>query len=181
MSLQLSSKFEEAVRLMSKWMPTAEETPRKPVLFHGVRVGTYLYDNGYSEDIVIAGLLHDILEDTDITEKELEESFGSNVLKLVQASTKNKFLPKDEQIDELIKRCAANGKDALIVKSADILDSFKWYTSQNNTNELSYCSNNTELIFNYKDNKFSDTIFTELTIWNDKSKALLASLKQSSK
>jgi (p)ppGpp synthase/HD superfamily hydrolase len=134
----------------------------------------YLYENNYSEDVVIAGVLHDILEDTSVTSEELREEFGGTVLKLVAASTKDNSI-KDglEKTNELIKRCVESGEDALIVKSADILDSFKWYSSQNNESEIAYCMRNANAIFEYKPEHFSDKIFNELKMWQNKYSALI--------
>ena len=168
MTLSLNIEFEKAVRLLSKYMPVADETTRKPVLFHGLRVGIYLYERGYSEDIVLAGVLHDILEDTEITQEELREEFGHTVTKLVQASTKDDSVAKEEKTEELIKRCVNNGQDALIIKAADILDSFKWYSGQNNKGEIEYCMKNANTIFKYKPDDFNDPIFEELKTWQNK-------------
>jgi hypothetical protein len=44
-------KFEDAMRLLVSHFP--KET-KKPALFHSMRVGTYLWNNNYSEDIQIA-------------------------------------------------------------------------------------------------------------------------------
>lgn len=168
MSLSLNIEFEKAIRLLSKYMPVADETTRKPVLFHGLRVGIYLYERNYSEDIILAGVLHDILEDTEITQEELRAEFGDTVTKLVQASTKDDSVAKEEKTEELIKRCVSNGQDALIVKAGDILDSFKWYNSQNNKGEIEYCMKNANAIFTHKPTDFNDPIFTELETWQRK-------------
>ena len=146
----------------------ANETSRKPVLFHGLRVGMYLYEHSYSQDIILAGLLHDILEDTQITLEELRVGFGETVTKLIQASTKDDSIIKEERTEELIKRCVGNGENALIVKAADILDSFKWYDSQNNKSEIEYCMKNANAIFKYKPDNFTDPIFEELKGWQTK-------------
>lgn len=168
MSLLLNIEFEKAIRLLSKHMPVSDETTRKPTLFHGIRVGVYLYERKYSENIVLAGILHDVLEDTEITQDELKLLFGDIVTKLVQASTKDNSVTKEERTDELIRRCVSNGLDALIIKTADILDSFKWYDGQNNKEEIQYCMNNTNAIFKYKPNTFNDPIFIELETWQKK-------------
>src|SRR5262245_59361466 len=128
---------EKALRLLAAHMPPSEEGSRKPILFHDIRVGVYLYENGYSENIVLGGLLHDALEWSSISEKLLQDEFGGEITRLVKASTKDDSITdKEEKINELIKRCVDNGQDALIVKAADILDSFKWYSQQKNTDEL---------------------------------------------
>ncbi len=169
MSNQLALSFEKAARLLSQSMPVADESTKKPTLFHGLRVGMYLYENKYREDIVVAGVLHDVLEDTVVTSDELQKLFGDDVLRLVEASTKDDSI-KDglEKTNELIKRCSTSGEDALIVKSADILDSFKWYSSQNNEGEIAYCVRNANAIFEYKPEHFKDKIFDELKMWREK-------------
>ncbi len=169
MSKLLNVKFEKAVRLLVEHFPPSDESSRKPVLFHDIRVGVYLYEHGYSEDIVLAGLLHDAIEWSSATEQMLQDEFGENVVKLVLASTKDDSITdKHEKTAKLIKRCADNGQDALIVKTADILDSFKWYASQDNKDELGYCMRNANAIFKFKPDDFDDKIFDELKVWQDK-------------
>ncbi len=160
---QLNIEFEKGLRLLSAHMPISDENTRKPVFFHDVRVGAYLYENHYSREIVLAGLLHDTLEFSDITEQMLRDEFGDVVLKLVQASTKDDSIQdKEEKTKELIRRCVENGEDALIVKAADILDSFKFYTATKNEDQIEYCMRNARAIYEFMPPTFSDRIFTEL-------------------
>lgn len=169
MTKSLNIKFEKAVRLLVEHFPVSDETSRKPVLFHDIRVGVYLYEHGYSEDVVLAGVLHDTLEWSSATQGMLKDEFGDNVLRLVLASTKDDSITeRGKKTTELITRCVSNGQDALIVKTADILDSFKWYTSQNNEDQLKYCMRNANAILKYKPDDFTDKIFTELKAWQDR-------------
>jgi len=165
----LNIKFEKAVRLLVEHFPVSDESSRKPVLSHDIRVGVYLYNNEYSEDIVLAGLLHDAIEWSRATEQMLRDEFGDNVVKLVLASTKDDLIiDKQEKTNELIKRCVSNGEDALIIKTADIIDSFNWYASQDSKRELGYCMRNANAIFKFKPNNFNDKIFDELKTWQEK-------------
>ncbi len=169
MSKSLNLKFEKSVRLLVEHFPVSDESSRKPVLFHDIRVGVYLYERGYSEDIVLAGLLHDAIEWSSATEEMLRAEFGDNVVKLILASTKDDSITdKHEKTNELIQRCVDNGQDALIVKTADIIDSFKWYSSQDNEGQLSYCMRNANAIFKFKSDDFDDEIFVELKKWQQK-------------
>jgi len=52
----------------------------KPAIPHLLRVGEYLFKKGFGGEVVTAGLLHDVLEWSSVTEKELEEKFGKRVL-----------------------------------------------------------------------------------------------------
>ena len=77
---------------------------------------------------VVAGLLHDCLEDTNCTEKEIEEKFGSTVLNICVGlskveSIKNARLKNAEESENLRKMLLTLGKDARVafVKLADRL------------------------------------------------------------
>lgn len=119
----LNLELEKAIRLLTKFAPVSDEKSRKPILPHDVRVGIYLYENGYLREIILAGILHDTIEFTGISNEMLKKEFGDEVLRLVLASTKDDSITdKFARTDELIKRCVANGQDALIVKTADTID-----------------------------------------------------------
>ena len=156
-------KLEKAVQLLTKHFHPDDENSRKPVLPHDIRVAAYLSENDYSDEVVLAGLLHDAIEWSDLTEQILRDAFGDKVVKLVLACTKDDSIKdSDEKIEELIKRCARNGQDALIVKTADILDSYEHYTKTNNKDELEYCRKNAGAILEYKPENFDDPIFNKL-------------------
>ena len=157
------------MRLLAKYMPPSDENSRKPILFHNIRVGVYLYENDYKSEIVLAGVLHDTIEWSGASEQILKSEFGNNVFRLVLANTKNSLIKDEEKIiDELIQRCVQNGQDALIIKTADIIDSFKWYAEQNNIEELQYCIRNANAISKFKPDNFNDKIFSELRNWQAK-------------
>ena len=157
----MEKKIEEAIRCIVHYFPKAEDLI-KPTIFHSIRVWMYLYDNWYSEDICVAWILHDTLEDTDISEEEIEQNFWTNVLKIVKANTQNDALPKEERKDELIKRCAELSEDALIVKCADIIDNFWYWWRQNRDDEKERCLKLANLIKKYKLDSYEDIIFSKL-------------------
>lgn len=171
---KLDIEFEKAVRMMVEHMAVSSESTRKPKLAHGIRVGTYLYENGYSRDIVLAGFLHDMLEMTEVDEELIRSEFGDEVLRLVKSSTKDDTITDgEEKIIELVKRCIANGEEALIIKAADILDSFKFYTAIGNQDELGYCMRHANAIFEHKPDTFQDKIFSLLKQWQEKYKDII--------
>jgi len=158
-------EFEKALRMLVTHFPVSYEGSRKPILFHVVRVGTYLYENKYSRDAVLAGLLHDALEWSGITDELIRAEFGETVLQLVKANTKDRSIENsDERIEDLAKRAAEAGRDALIIRAADTLDSFKHYTKTNNLSELDYCRKNAQAIFKFKPTNFIDGVFEELSL-----------------
>lgn len=58
--------------------------------------------------LVASALLHDTLEDTPVTFKELENEFGENVANGVFALTRNAKLEKDKQIPDCINKLKSN-------------------------------------------------------------------------
>ncbi|MFA6159590.1 MAG: HD domain-containing protein [Parcubacteria group bacterium] len=165
MKISIDIEFEKAVRILAKYLPMSEENSRKPILFHDIRVGVYLYENNYSREIILAGVLHDALEFSEITQDLFKKEFGEEVLKLIKANSKDRTIKdSDERIEELIKRCAETGEEALIVKTADTLDSFKHYTATKNQSELEYCRKTISAIFKYKPESFKDPIFEKLKL-----------------
>lgn len=117
---------ENAIRLLTIAYPT--EKQKKPSLFHSMRVGSYLFLDWYSEEICVAGLLHDSLEDTPISENVIRTEFGEWVLGAVKANSKNPNVPKEDVLIDIVRRCIAHSEWALIVKSADVLDNFAYYS-----------------------------------------------------
>jgi (p)ppGpp synthase/HD superfamily hydrolase len=120
--LVMDSAIEKAITFLVTADSTSGHNP-KPVIVHSIRVGFYLFKKEYSEPIVLAGILHDILEDTKVTGKDLEKAFGEQVTKLVKANSFNVGI-KDyqERYQNVFERCRSTGKEAIIVKAADILD-----------------------------------------------------------
>ena len=158
----IENNFEIGIRILCEYMPNDDELS-KPTLFHSIRTGTYLYEKGYEENIVLAGLLHDIIEDSEISEQKIEKEFGKIVLELILANSKNKSIEyQADRIDELIKRCISTGEKALIVKAADIIDNFKYFRKINNSDGINYCIRNAKTVIQNKPDNFNDKIFGEL-------------------
>src|SRR3989338_7540945 len=66
-----------------------------PYITHLVATAFTLMDYTDDEDVIIAGLLHDTLEDTDYTIDELQEDFGGRVREIVEAVTEPKSTPEN--------------------------------------------------------------------------------------
>jgi guanosine-3',5'-bis(diphosphate) 3'-pyrophosphohydrolase len=64
-----------------------------PYVTHPLAVAQIIVGLKMDEDSIIAALLHDVLEDTEITAEQLREWFGEDVLSLVEGVTKMRFPP----------------------------------------------------------------------------------------
>lgn len=68
---------------------------------------------------VQVALLHDTIEDTFTTYKEIEENFGSEVAEGVMALTKDEGLPRESQVADSLQRIRKLRKEVWAVKLAD--------------------------------------------------------------
>ena len=115
-------EVEEAIVFLVTRMLESGHNP-KPVILHSVLMGVNLYNHNYELDIVKAAILHDIIEDSDTSIVEIEERFGEKVAEIVQATTFNPAVgDRAAQGNECIQRCLKYGREALIVKAADMLE-----------------------------------------------------------
>ncbi|MEI3535491.1 MAG: HD domain-containing protein [Bacilli bacterium] len=71
----------------------------KPYITHSFSVAMELAKNGANDELICAGLLHDTIEDGDVTPDELKREFGEEVLRLVLFDTENKKLSWKERKD----------------------------------------------------------------------------------
>ncbi|MCH7492097.1 HD domain-containing protein [Patescibacteria group bacterium] len=100
-------------------------------VIHCVRAALWLIQEGVNDiNIIIATILHDSLEDTSITEKEIKKLFGDDVLKLVVGVTRPRA-NNETEADKLTTKPAnyqkilnSDGRIRLI-KTADLLDNMR--------------------------------------------------------
>lgn len=98
-------------------------------ILHPTEVAKILIDMKMDTDSIVAGILHDIVEDTFITLADIEYSFGESAARLVDGVTKLKNLPNGtKQQDESIRKMMlAMSKDlrVIIIKLADRLHNMR--------------------------------------------------------
>lgn len=119
--------FEFAYQLHSEQYRASGE----PYIAHPVAVAGLLRDLGGNSTMMAAGLLHDVVEDTDVTPDEIESIFGAEVRHLVEGVTKLSkfnFSSKTERQAENFRRMfLAMAKDirVIVVKLADRLHNMR--------------------------------------------------------
>ncbi|MBR2187138.1 MAG: bifunctional (p)ppGpp synthetase/guanosine-3',5'-bis(diphosphate) 3'-pyrophosphohydrolase [Lachnospiraceae bacterium] len=104
----------------------------EPYIIHPLSTATILADLEMDKETIVAGLLHDVVEDTIMTKEDLEREFGSDVAELVDGVTKLSKLKYhgnrvEFQADNLRKMFLAMAKDirVIIIKLADRLHNMR--------------------------------------------------------
>lgn len=99
--------------------------PDVPLYIHSQRVETLLRETGHDDTTCLAGLLHDILEDSDTTAEELSSmGFDDEVITLVQLCSHDKEIENKDLrwMHMIIGLVEAKNKKAWAIKIADVLD-----------------------------------------------------------
>lgn len=92
-----------------------------PYITHPLAVALSLARAGCAEDVVIAGLLHDVVEDTSVTLEEVRERFGAGVAGIVAACTEDKRLPWEDRKARMLETLTHAPLAVKLVACADKL------------------------------------------------------------
>ena len=103
----------------------------EPYIIHPVDVAYTIADLGLDEKTICAALLHDIVEDTDVTYEDIKNEFGEEIAEMVDGVTKLKQIQyasiEEHQVENYRKMFLAMGKDirVIIIKLADRLHNMR--------------------------------------------------------
>ncbi len=102
--------------------------PYIPAYIHSLRVEQLLKDHGLSDEVCLAGLLHDIIEDSKTTEVELAaEGFPEDVIRLIKLCSHDKTIVNRDLrwMLMIVGLVRADNPAAWSIKIADVLDNLK--------------------------------------------------------
>ena len=126
-----SQKIKKAVSFADQAHQGQFRKSGEPFIIHPINVGMILASLKMDADTIIAGLLHDVVEDCDISLAEVRKEFGRNVSKLVDGMTKllqlDEKLKDQSQAEYFQKMALATAEDVrvVIIKLADRLHNLK--------------------------------------------------------
>jgi len=127
-NLDLITLYAKAVVLANKRHDgQTRKVNGEPFVTHPLRVSEIVLQNFKEhqevETMRLVAVLHDLLEDTNTTEQELEQIFGKKVSEMVKALSENKSLPtRKESYAEYLGRLIIAEDSVKIIKLCDIQD-----------------------------------------------------------
>ncbi|MFA6520313.1 MAG: RelA/SpoT family protein [Candidatus Paceibacterota bacterium] len=130
----LNKKEEELIRKAYAYAAKAHEGQKRmsgePYFIHAHEVAKILVKLEMDTQTIAAGLLHDVLEDTKITEEEIKKEFGDDILFLIKGVTKLgtlKYRGHERHVESLRKFFIAMANDlrVVIIKFADRLHNLR--------------------------------------------------------
>jgi (p)ppGpp synthase/HD superfamily hydrolase len=96
------------------------EADDAPFVMHPIEVATILHEAGYPDDVIAAGALHDVLENTETRPRDIANRFGPRVALLVTAVTENSAIENEADRKAALRfQVARAGEKAAAVFAAD--------------------------------------------------------------
>jgi len=141
-----AEKVRKAYAYAAKAHEGQKRSSGEPFIIHPVEVALILMELGLDVDTVVAGILHDVIEDTGVTLQQLEGEFGADIAKLVDGVTKLSRIEykskEEQQLESLRKMFVAMAKDirVIIIKLADRLHNLRTleYVDEEKQREKAY-------------------------------------------
>ena len=118
-------QIEAAYRLAEEKHREQKRSSGEPYIIHPLSVAAILVGLGMDSQSVMAGRLHDVVEDTDCTLEDIQKQFGKEVALLIDGVTKLGKIPyssrEEQQAENLRKMLMAMAEDirVIIIKFAD--------------------------------------------------------------
>ena len=117
-------RYAEAVLYTIRKHASQTRRDGSPYIAHPLRVAESLRSIGGIDDmdVILAGLMHDLIEDTDCEWANIASRFGERVADLVAVLSGDMRLPKPERRQEVVDRIRTASDQAKAVRLADRLD-----------------------------------------------------------
>ena len=101
-----------------------------PYIIHPVHVAILLMRHDFPEEVIVAALLHDVVEDTTVTVEELARDFGPEVARLVAAVSEQKLegtelLPWRHRKEAQLAHLKSADRHIAAIKTADALHNLR--------------------------------------------------------
>lgn len=143
------SVLQDAIVFAVSAFQQSQKKKKKPVIFHSLRIGFWLYEQGYNQEVVAGAFLHDVVETYQTNLLLIKDRFGGRVAKIVDALTVNESI-KDPltRYRDSIERCLDVGEEALVIRAGDLLENINRAIESKQINKLELQYKKIDLLVN---------------------------------
>ncbi len=125
------NQIEEAIEIAAEaHQGQYRKGTRIPYITHPYAVGVILMEAGCTEAVIIAGILHDTIEDTHLTLDFIQKRFGKHIAHIVDGCSENKALRWRARKTERIEALSAASPEVCTVTCADKLHNLRTIISE---------------------------------------------------
>ncbi len=111
---------EKALRLaVAAHKEQVRKSDGSPYVVHPIMVGNLLKEQGFSEEVIAAAIVHDVLEDTAVTRDELANALGEEVTQIVEGVSEDTSLEWEARKEAYAHAVAAASESIKAVSVAD--------------------------------------------------------------
>lgn len=96
-----------------------------PYIFHPLEAAIIVAHMSNDESLIIAAILHDTIEDTDVTYEEIKREFGDNIAELVQKETEDKSKSWLQRKAHTLERLKEETMEVKIIAMGDKLSNMR--------------------------------------------------------
>jgi (p)ppGpp synthase/HD superfamily hydrolase len=112
----------KAIYLAKKYHGNQKRKSGEPYYTHPLEVAYMISDHKLKTDIIVASILHDIIEDTEVTVEMIEGTFGQRIAEMVDMLTRDRPDGTKLTIEEVINNAYKKAdKEVLLIKLIDRL------------------------------------------------------------
>ena len=117
----------KAIYWAKKYHGNQKRKSGEPYYTHPLEVAYMISDHKLKTDVIVASILHDIIEDTEVTVEMIEGTFGQRIAEMVDMLTRDRPDGTKLTIEEVITNAYKKAdKEVLLIK---LIDSCLLYTS----------------------------------------------------
>jgi (p)ppGpp synthase/HD superfamily hydrolase len=135
-----SNLINKAIYWAKKYHGNQKRKSGEPYYTHPLEVAYMISDHKLKTDVIVASILHDIIEDTEVTVEMIEGTFGQRIAEMVDRLTRDRPNGTKLSVEEILNNAYhLKDKEVLLIKLFDRLHNIQTIKSQSLEKQEKIC------------------------------------------
>jgi len=153
----------KAIYWAKKYHGNQKRKSGEPYYTHPLEVAYMISDHKLKTDVIVASILHDIIEDTEVTVEMIQGTFGERIAEMVDSLTRDRPDGTKLSVEEILNNAYhLRDKEVLLIKLFDRLHNIQTIKSQSPEKQEKICIETIKHMlltcFYIEDKKLADTL-----------------------